>query len=538
MSSKNALQVSVYERGSTTPVVDWANDLRAASGITFDTYFPGGLFGPATVPIPRSVTKSWPFKIGQRLVIRNGQTVVYEGEIMQPGYFVGQGTQGRVLECAGPWETVLGRWGWRKWWADNRIGEDVWVLVPGAGADLTQEQRTTGAIRILPKAEAFTNGVGRSLDYTMPAGETIKRVKLSYDIQEAAQLWALRLRDTVGATDIWIVTASGAGVRDDTLGTPRQSLRLQFFSQAAQTPTSDGTYYGQVDSAISGANAFMVYSETGSINAQEIARDIRARVTDLNSDESLIGALTFTLEPFITQAGGWETMASILTRAVSFGDASFNSWYARLLESERAATPNGEPVLEVAQWPAVTDYDYAIRVDEKNLTGSFAVHLDGAGIANWIVARYTDTTGKTNYITPDDDANLTDAASVTAWGHRELPQPIDCGQTTSAIATNWARRVLALAKDPKFYVSGPITVTGYLRAKSGQHLPAANVQAGARLKIENFLTDEVGVAGAGMTFIVTGTHYDDVARTVSLSLGVPDNLAVFIAQLAAGFYQR
>src|SRR6185436_13369482 len=122
------------------------------------------------------------------------------------------------------------------------------------------------------------------------------------------------------------------------------------------TPTEDGAFFGKFSN-------IRVYTETGSINGQEIAKDIRAKVTALNSDESNIGALTLSLVPFVTADN--EIITSILQRAVDYGDASFNAWAAYLRESDSAATPNGGPVLVLEAQPALTDYDYAVSITDK-----------------------------------------------------------------------------------------------------------------------------------------------------------------------------
>jgi len=155
---------------------------------------------------------------------------------------------------------------------------------------------------------------------------------------------------------------------------------------------------------------------------------------------------------------------------------------------------------------------------------------------NWVVVRYTDAEGITRYVTPDDDASLTDATSVTDYGHRELPSPgyIDCGNVSQASAIEWGTRYLAQAKDPRYYITAPITLVDWIRAKNGSRAPVTNVRAGERVKLEDFVNDEVNVSGAGMTFIITGTTYNDADRTIALALGVPDSLPVWLAQLAAG----
>lgn len=339
------------------------------------------------------------------------------------------------------------------------------------------------------------------------------------------QNWELRLRDGVGGVNIWSFTSSGGPTaRDDTLGTPRQILDLEFLANANQTPSGDDTYHGQVTSV-------MLYSETGDITPTSIGQDIAAKCTELSTDQSQIGSNTFVLEPFITAGAGWETMASILARVAAYGDASYNAWAFYLLESEKAVSPNGLSVLAFAQQPALTSFDYAIRVDEENLDGPILIKKDRKSVRNWIAVHYTDYQGIERWINPDQTTTQKDTDSITTYGQRDYV--MELGQISADSAWNAARRFLAQNKDPKFYVaSGPITVKGWIRDASGQRIPASQIRAGKRLKIENYLTDEVATTGAGLTFIVSGTSYDDATRTCQITTGVPDSLAMFLAQMA------
>lgn len=540
----NALTVAVYARGSTTPITDPAGDLRSGRVTveSYETLWPGGLYGSAVLRVKRDVTRAWQVAGGQRVVIRNGLAVVYEGFIPQIGYGVGQGAeQYRRIQAAGATGQIMSAWATNKPWADNRLDDRVWTYTTGTtgAGDQTCAVDRSARIRFTPKAEAWANGDYAAVRYSAPVGQTVKRLAYSYDMQEAAQAWEISVWRSTDASS-WtqmtnasgetytsgtttVITASGTGSIDVTLATPSRYMELRYYSRAAQTPTSDGTYYGQWSS-------LTAYTETGSINLTEIAKDVRAIVTDLNSDETQVGSNTLSLVPFITS--GRETAAAILSRAAQAGDSSYNSWYWDLLESDAATTPNGGPVLRVAQYPALTDYDYAVRLDDPLLDGALEIVKDFDGIRNWIVVRYRSEIGADTYITPDDDANLTDATSVAAYGHREIV--LDAGQVSSTIATNYARRYLAAYKDPRFYVSGAVTVKGWINAKNGQRIPASEIKAGKRLRVLNFLSDESGVSGAGMTWHVTRTQYNDAGQTCAISTGVPDDLAVFIARLMAG----
>jgi hypothetical protein len=260
---------------------------------------------------------------------------------------------------------------------------------------------------------------------------------------------------------------------------------------------------------------------------------MQAVVGNVNSDTAYIstpGSL-LKLEPFYTE--GHESWASVLERAAAYGDSAFAEWYCRLIHSENAASPDGKPVIEVATYPALTDYDYGVRLDDETLESLHIVRSLN-NVRNWIVTQYRDIDDERDVVlTPDDDANLTDSTSTTDWGQRNLVY--DVGRATTTTATNIGRRLLARLKDPRFYIEQPIPVVGYALAKNGNPIPASELQAGKRVRILNFLDDLVGTSGAGLTEIVTKTTYNDQTETALLYTGVPDDMAVIMAQLKLRF---
>lgn len=521
----NNCTVEVYSRFSTTPVIDPSGDLTRCTIVSFDSFYPGGLWGSAEIVVPRDPTRGWLFKQGQRLVIRNGLAVCFEGEIVNPGYFSGPGREGRTITAIGFWGALLGRRGLRKPWCDMRVDDAVWARRrDDSGDDKCDITRHISGIEFIPKGVAWADTQYANLRYTAPTGQTVKRVTFAYDFGEGGQAWELALRNVGTSTDVVSITATATGTTDHTLATPSQSVELRFYARAAQTPTEDGTYYARVTS-------IKVYTETSSINPTEIATDWVGAISQLNSGTAQIASNTLTLEPWITN--GYEWAADNLARLAAMGDASFNAWAAYVLESEAAASPDGKPVLALQQQPALSDYDYAVRLDDPNVSGD--LELRKTDVYNWIVVTYTDELGVTRYTTPDDNANLTDATSAsetTGYGRREY---VLSGTFTSAAAALGAgRRFLAQHKDEHLYVSGALAVVGYIRAKNGQPVPASLIRAGKRVKVENFLSDEVGTSGAGVTAIISSARYTDADETASLSFGVPDDLAVILAQMAAG----
>jgi hypothetical protein len=341
------------------------------------------------------------------------------------------------------------------------------------------------------------------------------------------QSWELRLRDRTGSVNIWNQNSSVASpptAQDDDLGTPRQTLHLEFLSRAAQVGRSDGSIFGE----ITDVEVYNFASAT-TVQLDEIVKNIRAEVSNLNSDEQYIDTpgSPLTLVPFMTNEH--EFLNSILDRAAQFGDTAFNQWYVRIGASTKAATPDGKPVLESAMYPALTDYEYGVRLDDPYIVPPLNIVRSFANIKNWIVLIYDDIDEERRTIlTPDDDANLTDSTSTTDYGTRVLP--VYLGKATTTTATNYGRAVLAALKDPKFYINGPLVVQDYILAKDGTKVPCSQIQAGERVRILNFLPDLVGTSGAGLTFIISNSQYNDADETNALATGVYDSMDVMLAQ--------
>ena len=539
MSDYNNLTISVFAPYSLTPRVDPVGSLRASSVMSIDNFFPGGLYGSATIFIPQDVTYPLFTRGGDRVVIRNGVEIVWEGEISGIGYGVGGGAvQGITLDCTGPWGALLGKTTINRRYIDTRISANAWAVDTSAaatGLELATIDRLN-RLRITPKAEAWLTTDIHALEYIAPTGETVARVVMTSELAESAGAndWICRLKSSddsarTNENTEWSETTTNSTAQDVDLGTPRQYLHFELVPADNQTPTADGTYFGEM----SGVKTYYFASAT-TTQLDEIVKDLRAAVSNLNSDETNIDTpgSALELDPFITE--GQEAISSILSRAAMFGDTAFAEWYVRLIDSEKASTPDGKPVLESKQYPILTDYDYAVRLEDENLIPPLDIVRDFDGIRNWITVIYRDVDdGRDVITTPDDDANLTDATSVTAWGRRDLVISIPTANSTTAV--NIGRKILAAQKDPKFYISGPIVVSGFIRGKNGNPIPSSQIEAGKRVRIENFLDDLVGTSGAGLTFIISETRYTDPDETCRIYTGVPDDLAVMLAQQKFSF---
>jgi hypothetical protein len=528
----NQIVIKAYSTGTTEI---YGGGLDKAQDLTFSHQYPGGMCNSMTFFVPRDITSTWTLQGAQRITAWNGFHMVWEGYVASIAPTLSGGAQGMAVTCAGAWAWLLMNRKTQKPWADTRLDNNAWAeataaadandisLLKSCQIDRTNRIRfTPSSIRDAAGAEkGWANGNYVRVIYTAPTGQTIKRITLDYDLQEGAQAWELNLYSVTGATNLLNRTASNAtpGTRvswdSGTIATPTQSVFLIFKSGAAQTPATDGTMYGDVANVV-------VYTEVGNINAQEIIKDIAAMVSPISTDLTKIGAETLSLVPFISDPP--QTLADEIAAAATTGDTSFNRWgYYVGFSSDFS---DGKPGLVLEQVPALTDYDYALRVDDKLGTGGLSFSQDFDAIRNWIGVQYQDTTGRPVYVTPDDDAALKDASSITNYGQRELWLTLPT--TSLANAKYQAGRWLAMLKDPQWKATGTITVAGSIRAKSGQPVPASQILPGKRVKIENWLND---LSGAGLTFLISGTDYTDNGQTCAMTIGKPDPTEFIVARM-------
>lgn len=536
MSIYNDLSVEIYSSG-TTLIKDPAQEIRLAQDISFTTQYPGGLSGKASFFVPHKVTAWWEVCGGQRVLIRNKQRAVWEGYIANLESVHGPGGQGVNIDCLGAWGHVLMNWQLNKPWCDTRIDDSVWKWQVDetvyTGCEKCTVERTE-RIRFIPKAEAWVSGEFAAVRYTMPIGQTVKRLKYSWVFKEggASNDWemsAWRTNDpaggwtaidtfaisgdvyTTGTTTVIVDDAAPTGDIDVALATASRYIEFRYYARDNQTPTSDGNYYGNFKS-------IEVYSETGNIYADEIAKDIVTYCTDLNTATNFIAAAgtPLSLVPYITT--GYMTLAEILAEVAGKGDGLYNRWGTYTVNSERAVAPDGKPLLVLGAYPVLTDYEYAVSLEDVNLAGGVSISQDTDDIANDMIVGFTDPNGIQVWRTSDDLATLKDATSIAKYGKHTVE--LNIGVSISGIADSIGLRYLAQYKDPQYHLNGPIAVMGYIRGKAGNIIPASEVRAQKRVRIENYLNDVTG-SGQGLTFVVTQTGYDADSEICSLTTGVP-----------------
>jgi len=529
---QNELRVKIYSRLSVDIVPDHDDLLDNVIISRYSTFYPGGIYGNARIVIPLDITRNHPWRGGQRVEITNGMTQVWEGEIVFIGFQFGSGAkQALVIEAVGYWGALLKKRSLDKRWADNRMSAKVWYFASGGAVAVIPDKFSIdrhNRIRVVPKKEEFNTYDRHTFHYVMPDGETVKRITWNYDMDEASQTWRITMKRAgtpYSGTGEDNVTTTSSGSKNVTLGIASKYAFFEFVSDATQTPPQNGSTDDQIYMQISN---LMVYSETGTITPESIAGDIIALFSEIDSWDGLISANTFTLEPFFSD--GPEPVADILLRVAAHGDSSFNPWGFSLMGSEESPNRDGNPVLKFAQYPSLDsgDAEYTIGIDDPNLIADFRISQDFDDIINYVyVERTTENDSFVEITTPNDDAALKDTDSISLYGQKEFT--VKAGTTGASVALSIGKRILAQKKDVRFMVSGPIKVRGYLMGEDGE-VPASKVKAGTRIRITTFREDLADVSDAGLTFLITATTYNPDKQELSISTGLPDDLAVFMAQ--------
>lgn len=529
MNFDNDVTIEIYD--GTTKILDVSGDLDFAENVEFTTHIPGGDYGEASFFVERDITEPLAFEIGHRVNFLHGQTIVYEGFISGINRIVEADYQGIEFLCLGPTDWILMRYPLEKKWADDSIGDQVWVQQT-AGIDLEDWiVDRQGRIHINPGTGAFASGDYTALRYTMPVGQTIKRLFYAYDmLEKAGQSWEMSMwRSTDGITftqmtnasgetysvgTTTVIVATGTGTVNVTLATPSRYLELRYYARGNNNPVNSDHNHAVWTS-------LAVFSETDNpITMTTIAQDCAAEVSAagyINSSTSFIAtpSTQLTLEPFVTN--GYPSIADILNDAVGRGDGAFNRYIWGMRQSGQVGSSDGKPVLYLRAYPLTTDWEYEVSLGDENIASGIDLLQDGAAIVNHIIASRGDINGNSIYITPTDDANFEDATSKSTY--RVLSGVrLDTGDCSLAEATAYVKRFKATYKDPPFRLLRPLVLVDYIRTKFGNEVPVRRVKSGERIRINDFVSSPSGISPV---FVISSISHSVANGLISITTGVP-----------------
>jgi hypothetical protein len=512
----NKSQIAVY--AGTTAVDDPFGLLNRAEQITFSTTYPGGYYDSLNCFIPCDPTTRLPFTYLNTLIVRDGLTTIWRGDIISITLVINANRSGVEISAVGQLAYLKYTSTVRRW-IDRRFSSQmagVWEYQTSATSEkCTPDQYNR--LMLTPKAVAWTTGEYVAFKYSTYNNSEVKKLTFTYDLQDGTQdnLWELNLYDQDAGANVWSVTGTATGSATVTIASTSGLLWFRLKSLANQTPPADGTIYGKITNlAVFGTNP------SGTI-VTTVADVIKAYCALLSyTDYTHFGTNTYDL----TTAGFvaddlTETFLESIQRVMQFsaGNDAYSFGF----------NDYGLPYFEMQ--PVLTDYDYIVNLAESNISGfELVLSADYGEIYNEIFVRRTDEDGKMHIVTSGDDSGLRDDTSKTKY--RQRVYRAEAGTSAQAGAVDVGKQTLKAKKDLQYYVRQPLVMHDTILSKNGVRVPVAQVRAGRRIRIENFSTDAGDALGAGLTFLISRTEYNDDTNSISISCGTPDDLALYLAR--------
>lgn len=492
------LKISVYNgTGSTKTLVnDPENTIRYATGLRYSSLWPKG-FASASFTVPRPVAKDWVVKEAQQVIIRDGQFIVFQGRLELKGEQFNSEAETVEIKCSG-WYAVLAQRRIRRRWADRQANR-FRPLVPNgtgsgnfgfaAGDDQMTWTMAAGADRFMALNDYHF------VEYVMPINEGVTRLALDYDIKndgEGLELGWYNV-DTSTFTSIANVTANTAGSYGVSPGTPPRQIQLR-----ARTKGGD---YDTLDT-VTVTNILVRGLNTAAITAEDVIEDVLAEVgTEISVDYDQVADPGLTLDPFVTENDSYETADSIIQRANGFSDSTQRVWGLCVWDELGTSDLKARAVNEFRD---ISDYDYILSIADCK---TYKVELAMDEVFNYIYVRYSQNSF-VQYRTPTQNANLTDAVSIAAYGKRDFE--LDVGESTTALADSWGERLLEYSKEP---LSQAHFETSAIRTKAGGEAEPGRVRAGEVVKLLD----------TGVSYFLRQVDYDDETGMVTLHPDLPPN---------------
>lgn len=539
----NENQIRFYDSSGTTPIDDPERLQDRAEQIRFSTVYPGGIFDSFSCFIPCDPTRHFPMRWGQRIIVRNGLTLVWEGFVSSLTLMIRENESGYMVDGLGYIALAHRHYLYHRY-IDRRFSSDVRGIWEAAselnGADKCTYDNNN-RLYFVPKEVAWGASERAGFYYGTNAGGNVARVDFNYYLSSSnSQTWGMRLIDVARGTTLWSACTSTSASAACSISLPAASSATSLYftfrnaAAAACTPVADGGVYGKITN-------LAVFGEDPRLSSQSNVSDIIKSLSyylgyysaSLFSESgSLIATNTYdlTTNGFVCDDFG-ESIPQIAQRAGTFS-ASNLAYSVGIRESE-AIAGNTQPVLYYEQQPATTDYEYSVRLDDQNLSGlELVLSADPGELYNVVNVSYRDSNGKATWVHYGIDARLRDTDSRSKYLSRWEIIETDKAFDSYTAAADYGARFLNGNKNLKYYVRAPLRVSGTIQSKAGQQAPVSHVRAGQRLRIENFMLDVGDISGAGLTFLISRTEYDDETQSVSISCGLPDDLAVFLARQA------
>ena len=492
-----------------------------ATGLSIETNWPGG-YGAASCRVARNPALYWPVELAYEMIIRDGDRIVYQGEIV-PRVEVSPDTQQIAIEAQG-YYNLLARRRLRKRWVDNSpVDRMRWPAARYTTASQQEVDANKEGDRILIRggygAVNKTAGDDYWERYTAPTGNYIRRVESKYVVRtgEGMKIYWYDVTNSVEGTAVsGTYVVQGTGTLNKTLA-DADCLELDARWELLATDTYDENDRGALHDICIKFHYDSGHADYASpgYTTGEVVEDVLLIAGDgISTDFEDIDDPGITLTGFTTQGDDFETAARVIERLTAYGDSAGDTWGFGVWDQNNASDGKPKAFLEER---SISDYEYAMRLADL-VDFSDEPTLDE--LWNNIIVKYTDSYGQTQWLTGDDNANLTDATSVAAYGERHSP-PIDIGKGDATLAASIGARYLAYHKDPLYKTS--FSIQGEVRTKEGVWQPVGWMRAGQRIKILDYQ--------GGTTYFIRHTQYNADAQVIRIQPDLPpDDIAIFMAQ--------
>lgn len=196
------MRVYIYDRNGNQ-VNDPSRSAEQLGGVSWATMWPKG-YAALTAQVRRDILATWVVKGAYRIIVRDGQRILYEGRLNAPQKQIQSGDSTVSLSALG-WYCIFNERTIRKRWIDIE-GLPRLVSPPSLVSDYQQNEAQVDrgndkiTIRLVRVDTDVNNSAQYHLLYEMPTGTTIRKVSLDYLARSGPQaVWEVYNDDQAAA---------------------------------------------------------------------------------------------------------------------------------------------------------------------------------------------------------------------------------------------------------------------------------------------------------------------------------------------------
>lgn len=488
----------------------------------WDSRWPGG-HGTFSGTVYRHILHRWAIKTAYEIVVRDGQKILYQGRLASPAKQL-TGLRSFISLTAHGYLTALNERTVRKRWVDaTALSRLRWP----PGREINDDQNTAVTEKRGELMRIVLVGDDTNLSpsnqyheqYTLPGGDIVYQVDYEYVGRTGQGYDMVLYNDDQAATEntenVNSVTPLAGTVNHVFTQGDTGSFTWICQPEAGTQTYDQNDWVNVINMTVYSAYETGHSAGTPNFKTNEIVEDVLLLSTGsgISTDLSLIEDPNVTLAAFTTENDGYETATSIMKRLAAYADSSQNTWGFNVWDSDGASDDLPRAELTTRD---VTDYDYIVNVSDL---ASFKPEETDDQLYNWVTVKWIDEAGVDRYLSPDDDSDLQDSASISDYGERHAPT-LDAGYSSQTYAKQLAQRFLAYHKDPLEKMS--LSVVGVIRNKRGIEFPVSWVRAGNRIKVSDY-------EGGKIYFLRQATYTVNTDKLEVSSDVPPDNIARDIA---------